>query len=311
MRLRSRSDKRSEDKRRTNGPTNINKRFHEDEIDKRQEKRRRARNEWTLGGSPWAENRGRNEDRMGLPTQPAKFGRICLQLVLWDQGWEGEELKSHNPLDLQTRERGDKKELEGYTTRDNVRHGVSTVRLLHMPTEGPERQEVINKSQSAYRRTRASRSYQQRPEYLPKDQSVKKLSTKTRVPTEGPERQEVINKGQSAYRRTRASRSYQQRPESLPKDQSVKKLSTRIRVPKWNGQRKRPTWWKPHTNRMFLYNSSTFEHQQSWGSWQPNSRDQQATRKRLNETPYQNDKKMQEANHETTYDKTITIPNAR
>ena len=64
---------------------------------------------------------------------------------------------------------------------------------------------------------------------LPKDQSVKKLSTKARVPTEGPERQEVINKGQSAYRRTRASRSYQQRPECLPKDQSVKKLSAKAR----------------------------------------------------------------------------------
>ena len=49
--------------------------------------------------------------------------------------------------------------------------------------------------------------------YLPKDQSVKKLSTKARVPTKGPERQEIINKGQSTYRRTRASRSYQQRSE--------------------------------------------------------------------------------------------------
>ena len=34
----------------------------------------------------------------------------------------------------------------------------------------------------AYRRTRASRSYQQRPECLPKDQSIKKLSTTARVP---------------------------------------------------------------------------------------------------------------------------------
>ena len=77
-----------------------------------------------------------------------------------------------------------------------------------MPIEGPERQEVINKGQSAYRRTRASRSYQQRPECLLKDQSIKK----------------VINKGQSAYRKTRASTSYQQKPERLPKDQSVKKV---------------------------------------------------------------------------------------
>ena len=60
-----------------------------------------------------------------------------------------------------TREGGDKKELEGYTTRNDVRHDVSTVLLLHIPTKGPERQEVIDKGQSAYRRTRASRSYQQ------------------------------------------------------------------------------------------------------------------------------------------------------
>ena len=45
MRSRSTSDKRSEDERETNEPLNINKRFHEVEIDKRQEKRRRARNE--------------------------------------------------------------------------------------------------------------------------------------------------------------------------------------------------------------------------------------------------------------------------
>ena len=82
---------------------------------------------------------------------------------------------------------------------------------VRAPTEGPERQEVINKGQSAYRRTRASRSYQQRPECLPKDQSAKKLSAKARMLTEGPARQEAISKGQSAYRRTRASRSYQQR----------------------------------------------------------------------------------------------------
>ena len=79
-----------------------------------------------------------------------------------------------------TREGGDKKKLERYTTRNNVRHGVSTVRLLYIPTEGPERQEVINKGQSAYRRTKASRSYQQRPECLLKDQSGKKLSAKDR-----------------------------------------------------------------------------------------------------------------------------------
>ena len=83
-----------------------------------------------------------------------------------------------------------------------------------MPTEGPERQEVISKGQIAYRRTRASRSYEQRPECLPKEQSVKKVSTKARMLTEGPERQDVINKGQSAYRSTSTSRSYQQKPEN-------------------------------------------------------------------------------------------------
>ena len=123
-------------------------------------------------------------------------------------------------------ERGEtKRSYKDIYQRDDVRHGVLTVHLLHMPTEGPERQGVTNKGQSAYRRTRTSRSYQQRPECLPKDQNVKKLSTKARVPTEGPERQEVINKGQSAYRRARTSRSYQQRPECLPKDQSVKESS--------------------------------------------------------------------------------------
>ena len=81
------------------------------------------------------------------------------------------------------------------------------------PTEGPERQQVINKGQSAYRRTRASTSYQQRPERRPKDQSVNKLSAKARAPTEGPERQQVINK----------------KPECLPKDQRVKKLSAKAR----------------------------------------------------------------------------------
>ena len=45
MRSRSASDKRSEDERRTNEPININNRFHEVEIGKRQEKRRRAKNE--------------------------------------------------------------------------------------------------------------------------------------------------------------------------------------------------------------------------------------------------------------------------
>ena len=124
-----------------------------------------------------------NEDRRAFLLKDQNSGEFFfLQLALWDQGWGGRELKSYNPLDLQTREGGDKKGLEGYTTRDDVRHGVSTVHLLHMPTQGPERQEVINKGQGAYQRTGVSRSYQQRPECLPKNQSIKKLSTKTRVP---------------------------------------------------------------------------------------------------------------------------------
>ena len=36
-----------------------------------------------------------------------------------------------------------------------------------------------------------------------------------------------------------------------------------------------------------------------------------ATKRRANETPYQNKRKMQEADQKTTYDETITIPNAR
>ena len=63
---------------------------------------------------------------------------------------------------------------------------------------------------------------------LPKDQSVKKLSTKARVPTEEPERQEVINKGQSA-------------------------------ILEW--ATKQLTGWKPHADWMFLYDRSTYKHQ--------------------------------------------------
>ena len=125
-------------------------------------------------------------------------------------------------LGYETREGGNKKELQGYTTK-----GRRTTWCLNSSLVA-----------YAYRRTRASRSYQQRPERLPREQSVKKLSvrlerlpkdlsvkelsTKARAPTEGPERQEVIskaraptegpecqkviNKSQSAYRRTRTSR---------------------------------------------------------------------------------------------------------
>ena len=135
---------------------------------------------------------------------------------------------------------------------------------------------------------------------------------KARVPTEGPERREVIDKGQSAYRRTRASRSYRQRPE-VPTEGPERQESYQQRPECQNGMnnKKRLTGGKPHADRTSLYDGSTYEHQQSWGSWRPNSRGQQATRKRANETPYQNDTKMQEADHKTTYDETITTPNAR
>ena len=89
------------------------------------------------------------------------------------------------------------------STKDQSVKKLST--KARAPTQGPERQEIISKDQSAYRRTRtsrsyqqrtrASRSYQQRPGRLPKDQSVKKLSAKARAPTEGPECQEIISKG--------------------------------------------------------------------------------------------------------------------
>ena len=132
---------------------------------------------------------------MGLPTQQPKFARIFFTVKPCEtKAEEGEELKNHNPLELRKLERGEtKRSYKDIQQRNNVRHGVSTVHLLHMPTEGPERQEVINKGQSAYRRTRASRSYQQRPECLLKDQSVKKLSTTARAPTKGPERQKKLS----------------------------------------------------------------------------------------------------------------------
>ena len=61
---------------------------------------------------------------------------------------------------IKTSERGEtKRSYKDIQQRDDVRHDVSTVHLLHIPTEGPEGQEVIDKGQSAYRRTRASRSY--------------------------------------------------------------------------------------------------------------------------------------------------------
>ena len=123
-----------------------------------------------------------------------------------------------------------------------------------------------------------SRSYQQRPECLPKDQSVKELSIKTRAPTEGPERQEVTNNGQNAKleqttsdrhegNHTRIGRSYTMAvPMNISSHREVGDLIVEINK------------------------------QQSEGQTRPLIR----TRK-----------KMQEADHETTYDKTITIPNAR
>ena len=117
MRSRSTSDKRSEDERRTNGPININKRFHEVEIDKRQEKRRRAKNEWTYqtltkGSMRWrltSDKTSEDEQRTNEPwevhlelrieeyNKGTKIERASLlkhqnsaefflQLALWDQG---------------------------------------------------------------------------------------------------------------------------------------------------------------------------------------------------------------------------------
>ena len=59
MRSRSASDKRSEDERRTNEPWEVHLELRTEEMD---------------------------EDRVRLPTQRPKFGRIFLQLALWDQG---------------------------------------------------------------------------------------------------------------------------------------------------------------------------------------------------------------------------------
>ena len=203
MRTRSTSDKRSDDERRTNVPWDVHQEL---------------------------KTEGRDKSRAGFPTQPPKFGRIFFTVSLVGPRLRGEELKSHNPVDLQTREGGDKKKLEGYTTRNNVRHNVSTVRLWHIPTEGPERQEVINKARVPTEGPERQEVINKRPECLPKDQSVKKLSAKATVPTEEPERQEVINKGQHA----------------------------RLERPT-----KRPTGWKPHADRTFLYDGSTYEHQWS------------------------------------------------
>ena len=153
---------------------------------------------------------------MGLPTQQPKFARIFFTGSLVGPRLRREGAEKWQPSQAtKTREGGDKKELQRYTTK-----GRRTTWCLNSSLVA-----------YAYRKTRVSRSYQPRPERLPKNQSVKKLSTKARAPSEGPERQEVINQGQSAYRRTRASRSYQQRPERLLKDQTVKKLSAKARAP--------------------------------------------------------------------------------
>ena len=76
-----------------------------------------------------------------------------------------------------------------------------------VPTEGPERQEVINEGQSAYRRTRASRSYQQRPECLPKDVIDKRLSTPARASKPSGQSPEQQNKRRNGNH-TRIGRSY-------------------------------------------------------------------------------------------------------
>ena len=124
--------------------------------------------------------------------------------------------------------------------------------------------------------------------YLPREQSVKELATKARAPTEGPEPQEIINKGQKAYRRTRASRNYQQRPEGLPKDQSIKKLSAKARSAKLE----RTTNDRHDGNQTRIGCSYTIAVPMNIGSHRevgdPTVEIDKATKRRANETPYQN-----------------------
>ena len=124
---------------------------------------------------------------------------------------------------------------------------------------------------------------------LSKDQSVKKLSTKARVPTEGPERQEVINKGQSAYRRTRASKSYQQRPDN------------QNGVDNKNDQE--------DGNHTRIGRSYTMGVPMNISSYREVG---DLAEKREGQTrPLSGQETMQEADHRTTCDETMTTPNTR
>ena len=82
MRTRSTSDKRSEDERRTNQPCEVHPELRTEE---------------------------RDEDRAGLPTQPPKFRELFRSQPCGTRAEEGEELKNHNPLELQKLERGETK----------------------------------------------------------------------------------------------------------------------------------------------------------------------------------------------------------
>ena len=156
---------------------------------------------------------------------------------------EGEELKSHNPLELRKLERGEtKRSYKDIQQRNDVRHGVSTVHLLHTPIEGPERQEVINKGQSAYPRTRASKKLSTKGQNAyRRTRASRSYQQKARTPIEGPERQKVINKGQSAYPRTRALRSYQQGQSAYRRIGALRSYQRGPEVPNWNRQQKRLT----------------------------------------------------------------------
>ena len=129
--------------------------------------------------------------------------------------------------------------------------------------------------------------------WLPKDRSVKKLSTKARVPTEGPERQEVSAKAS-------VPTEEQERQEVSAKAKSAK--LERTTNDRHDGNHTRIGHSYPMAVPMNI--SSHRE------VGDPTIKIYKATKRRANETPYQNKKMMQEANHKTTCDEEITTPNA-
>ena len=142
MRSRSTSDKRSEDKGRTNEPREVHLQLR---------------------------TRPSDEDRVGLPIKPAKFRGISFFLQL---SLVGPRLKR----------RGAEKVITLLTYKNWIGGRQKGARRIY--NKGQRTTWYLNSPLVAYtyRRTRASRSYQQRPE----------------VPIKGPECQEVISKGQSA-----------------------------------------------------------------------------------------------------------------